>query len=116
MSSNRLLQVNSLIQKEVSEYWERELEFPPNTLVSVTRVDTTGPLDKAFVYISIWPADQDIQKQVLEYLNKNIYQTQKHLDKRLSMRRVPKLILEIDEQALSRREVEDVLDSLPDVE
>jgi len=116
MSQQRLLKVNSLIQKEISQYWEKELEFPPNVLVSVTRVETTKPLDKAFVYISIWPADNDQQDKIMNYLQKNVYQTQKYLDKRLSMRRVPKIVFEIDQQAISRREVEDVLDSLPNIE
>ena len=113
MSLTRVLQVNSLIQKEISEYWERELEFPKNTIVSVTRVETTSSLDKAFVYISVWP--QENQEEMMEYLSKNIYHTQQHLNKRLHMRRVPLLILEVDEQSLSRNEVEDVLDALPDL-
>ncbi len=113
MESTRLLKVNSLIQKEVSEFWEKELEFPKNTIASVARVETTGPMDKAFIYISVWP--QENQEEVMEILKKNIYRTQKYLDKRLHMRRVPFLVLEVDEQSLSRNEVEDVLDALPDL-
>ena len=113
MDSKRLLQVNSLLQQELSEYWEKELELPKDTIMSVSRVETTGPLDKAFVYISVWP--QDKQDVVMGILKKEIYHTQKYLDKRLHMRRVPFLVLEIDEQAISRREVEDVLDSLSEV-
>ena len=91
-------------------YWEREIELPKSTLLTVARVEATGPLDKAYVYISIWPEDK--QEEVMEVLQKNIYATQKYIDKRLSMRRVPQLVLEVDEQSASRREVEDVLDSL----
>ncbi len=113
MESKRILQVNSLIQKELSEYWERELELPLNTIMSVSRVEVTASLDKAFIYISVWP--QNKQEVVMEMLKHEIYHTQKHLDKRLHMRRVPMLVLEVDEQSLSRNEVEDVLDSLPDL-
>ncbi|MGB0756842.1 MAG: ribosome-binding factor A [Patescibacteria group bacterium] len=110
MTSTRQKQVNSLLQEELSMYWEREVELPKNTLLTVARVEATGPLDKAYVYVSIWPEDK--QKEVMEVLKKQIYSTQKYIDKRLSMRRVPQIILEVDEQSASRREVEDVLDSL----
>lgn len=112
MSSKRQLQVNSLLQQELSEYWEREVEVPQGTLLSVARIEVVSSFDTAFVYISVWP--QERQEEVMESLQKDIYTTQKYIDKKLSMKKVPKLVLRFDEQTISRREVEDVLDSLPE--
>lgn len=110
MSSQRQLQVNSLLQQELSQYWEREFEMPPGSILSVARVEATPALDKAFIYLSIWPEEHE--QTVLKQLKEDIYHTQKYIDKRLHMKRVPKLLLELDEQSASRREVEDVLDAL----
>jgi len=108
--SRRQLQVNSLLQQELSNYWEREVELPKNTILSVARVEVAPSFDQAFVYLSVWPEEREVE--VLAELKDNIYQTQKFIDKRLSMKKVPKLVLRIDEQSLSRRDVEEVLDSL----
>ncbi len=110
--NRRQLQVNSLLQQELSNYWEKEIELPKNTILSVSRVEVTSSFDQAFVYISVWPVEK--QEEILFDLKHNIYQTQKFIDKRLSMRKVPKLVLRVDEQSSSRREVEDILDSLSD--
>lgn len=114
MPSTRQLQVNSLLQQELSMFWEREIELPRDTIVSVARVEATPALDKAFVYVSVWPEDNE--SEVMDKLQKKIYPAQKYLDAKLSMRRVPQIVLEVDEQSASRREVEDILDSLPDLE
>ena len=112
--SRRQAQVNSLLQQELSMYWEREIELPANTILSVARVEVAPSLDVAHVFVSVWPEDK--QAQVVAVLNEDIYQTQKYIDKRLYMKKVPKLDIMVDEQTLARREVEDVLDALQDNE
>lgn len=112
MGNRRQLQVNSLLQQELSNYWEREFELPLNTILSVARVEVSPSFDVAQVYLSVWPEDQ--QAGVISALQKEIYATQKYIDKRLQIKKVPKLVLRIDEQSQSRREVEDVLDELDD--
>lgn len=109
-AGRRQLQVASLLQRELGFYWEKEFELPVNTILSVARVEVAPSFDQAFVYLSVWPEEK--QSEVLEGLVEDIYHTQKFIDKRLAMKKVPKLILKIDEQSASRREVEDVLDSL----
>ena len=112
MSTRRQLQVNSLLQQELSNYWEKECELPINTILSVARVEVAPSFDEAFVYLSVWPEEK--QKEVMEELKEDIYHTQKYINRKLSMKKVPKLVFRIDEQSQSRREVEDVLDKLED--
>lgn len=112
MSSKRQLQVNSLLQRELAQYWEREVEMPQGSILSVSRVEVVPSFDTAFVYIAVWPEDR--QEEVMSMLKEEIYHTQKFIDKKLFMKKVPKLVLRFDEQTYSRREVEDVLDSLKD--
>ncbi len=112
MTNRRQLQVNSLLQQELANYWEREYELPNNTILSVARVEVAPSFDVAHVYVSVWPEENEAE--VMIDLKENIYQLQKYIDKRLSMKKVPKLILKTDHQSESRREVEDVLDSLQD--
>ena len=84
--------------------------MPANTILSVSRVEVAPSFDQAFVYISVWPEDKE--EEILDELKSDIYHTQKFIDKRLSMKKVPKLILRLDEQTSSRREVEDLLDGI----
>lgn len=106
----RQLQVGSLLQRELGNYWERHIDLPKDTILSVARVEVAPSFDQAFVYISVWPEAKE--KEILTELKEGIYQTQKYIDRRLRMKKVPKLVLRSDTQSLSRREVEDILDSL----
>lgn len=99
-----------MLQRELSEYWSKRLELPKGTMVSVSRVEVSPSLERAYVYISIWP--EEGREQVWDILKKNTYRTQKYLDARLFMKFVPKITLAVDKGEIARREVENVLDSL----
>lgn len=86
---NRIQRVDSLIQKELSQIILREVEFSPDILVTLTRVETTPNLAETKVFMSVLPEGKI--ELVLKILNKNIYNLQKKLNKRLRMRPIPKI-------------------------
>jgi ribosome-binding factor A len=94
MSSFRLQKVNSLLRKEISQIFLREMDFGDN-FISITDVQSTGNLSQAKVLISVLPEENE--KKVLSVLKKNIYNIQKQINKKLNMKPVPKIHFEIDE-------------------
>ena len=87
--NHRIEKVNSLLKKEVSEILAREVDFPPGFLVTVMEVDASHDLCYAKVLVSIMP--QAKEGKALEYIEKNLYQIQGRLNKRLVMKTVPRL-------------------------
>lgn len=108
--SKRIEKVNSLIQEEVSSILLREIEFPKNVLVTITRVETIVNLSESKVYISTIP-DKSID-EVFEILNRNIYDIQQCLNKRLNMRPIPKIVFKKEEKTEEADRVEEILEGL----
>jgi len=87
--SKRILRINELIKREINQIILREIEFPANTLVTITRVETNANLAETRVYISCLPETQ-ISK-ALQILKMNIYHIQQLLNQGLSIRIVPRI-------------------------
>jgi ribosome-binding factor A len=105
-----MLQVNELIQQELSAIFLREIEFGTGTLVTITRVDAAADLKTAKVYISILP----VQKYgtVLSIIKKRKPYIQSLLNKKLTMHHVPSLTYEIDAEMHYVDEVDTIINSL----
>lgn len=110
--SQRIDQLNSLVQKEVSDLIHREVEFPIDTIVTVARVRVADDAESAKIWVSVLPFDQ--AEEVLEALKKNISNIQHLLNKRLVMKFVPKLTFVLDSQEEKADTINDVLDRLTD--
>ena len=92
--SHRLEKVNSLLTEEVAKILLEELEFPRGVLVSVTRAEVTPDLREAKIFVSVLPFDK--HPRVLEVLEKNIYLIQQILNKKLTLKPMPKISFKID--------------------
>jgi len=105
MSEKRLNQVNQLIQREIAEILLKEIDFPPDCLVTVTRVKTSVDIAHAKIFLSVLPVSS--AAAVLKILEKKIYHLQQRLNQRLIRRIVPKVMfaLDITEEEASRLEV-----------
>ena len=71
--AKRIPQVNELIQRELSQIVLREIEFPLDVLVTITRVAASQDLEYAKIYISVIPEQKSKDKwcrgnQFLHYL------------------------------------------------
>lgn len=108
--NNRIARINSLIKKELSQIFLREFDVPKDVLVTLTRVETSPDLKFAKVFISVWP--QKLKEKFLANLGKNVFFFQKKLNKKLTMRNVPKIIF-IEEKKLSEAgRIEEILEKL----
>ncbi len=108
--SNRIPRANALIKKELSKILWREVDFPSGVLATVTRVETLLNLSEAKIYISVIPESKT--EEVFRILNKEIYNLQQQLNKRLKMRPVPKIGLKKEEKAKEAARIEEVLEQL----
>ena len=106
--AKRIEQVNQLIKKELSQIILREIEFPDNVLVTLTRVDTSSNLTEAKVFLSAIP-DNRI-KEIMDILNKNIYAIQQSLNKRLIMRPMPRIIFREEKEVREAGRIEEILE------
>jgi len=88
--TKRIAQINGLIREELSKILLKGEGIDRQTLMTITRVETTQDLVETKVYISIFPDERFTE--AMDFLRKNIYHIQQDLNKRLCMKRVPKII------------------------
>ena len=91
MASNRIGRINDEIQRELSEQLRRlkDPRVSQTGMVSVTRVDTTGDLRYARVYISV--LDKSQEKDVLKGLKSAAGFLRRELGRTLQLRYTPEL-------------------------
>jgi len=106
----RILRVNQLIKKELSQMLSKEIDFPKNVLVTLTRVETSPDLAQAKVYISVIPEKEE--ENVFNVLKKHISSLQKKLNKKLSMKFVPKIIFVEEKTTKEAGRIEELLEEI----
>lgn len=110
MAVNRIQRINALIQEELGKIIVKEVEFPPNTLATITGVKTSVDLANTSVYISVIPEAGG--KRVVEILNKIVYGLQQILNKKLKMRPVPKIRFIEEKNAGQAARIEELLEEV----
>lgn len=86
--SRRQRQINSFLQKKISEIISSGKFFGINGLVTVSHVETTPDLREAKVWISVFNQEAS---EVLKILKEEIYDIQGQLYKEATMRIMPKV-------------------------
>ena len=110
MPSNRIGRINEEIQRELAELI-RQLKDPRvQTLISITRVDTTPDLRYAKVYISV--LDEARSKDAMRGLRSASGWLRRELGSRLQLRYTPELVLEEDDSLKSGAHMYDLLSKL----
>ena len=112
MDKNRIPQINELIKQELGNVVFKEIEFPKDTLVTVTRVQTSSNLIQAKVYVSVMPESQT--PKVLQTLNDQIFELQQTINKRLEMRPIPKIKFVEEKETRKAEEIEKLLEEIKD--
>ncbi len=107
--SQRILRINQLLRQEISQSLLREIDFT-NVLVTVTEVETSPDLRQAKVKISVMPTEKS--EQVLKILERNIYRLQQILNKKLTMKTVPKIRFVIDQIEVKAQRIEEILEKM----
>lgn len=108
--SKRIQQVNALIKRELGQILLKEVEFSPDILVTVTRVETSPNLIESNIWVSVLP--EKGLKRSLEILNKNIYILQQKLNQRLRMRPIPRIKFLEERKTKEAGQVEEILEKL----
>lgn len=108
--SQRIQQLNSLVQHEVAELLLRHMEWPNGALVTVSKVSVAEDAESAKVWLSVLPATK--AEDVLRMVNGRIREIQTLLNKKLVMKFVPKLTFVIDRSEEKAETIESILDRL----
>lgn len=108
--ANRIPQVNQLLKKELSKIILKEMEFPRNVLVTLTKVESIPNLQEARAYISVLPEKEG--PKIIDILNKRIYHLQQILNKRLKMRPAPRIIFLPEKETVEAGKIEEILERL----
>lgn len=87
-----------------------EIEFPKGCLATITRIETSKDLRHARVWISIMPAYY--AKKVLDKLSSNAGHLQFLLNKRLSLKPLPRLSFALDKTEEKATEIDRLLDRI----
>jgi len=111
---SRIQRVNQLIKKELSQILLREVELPPEVLITVTRVESSVDLNQAKVYIGCLP-EEKISK-VFRILNRQVYELQQKLNQRLRMRPIPRIKFIEEKETKEAGRVEEILEELKEGE
>ena len=111
MASNRKGRINEELQRELSTLI-RALKDPrvQQSMVSVTKVEATGDLSYAKVYISV--LDKDKSKETLKGLRSAGGFLRREIGSRLQLRYTPELVFEEDDSIAYGAKMFDLLRSL----
>ncbi|MDA1337375.1 MAG: ribosome-binding factor A [bacterium] len=108
--TERILKVNELLRKEMGGILLREFTTPENVIVTVTRADTSPNLQQAKIYISVMPEERGAE--ILKLLERDVYDMQQVLNKRLNMRPVPRIEWFLEEKKREAQTIEEILDKI----
>ena len=100
--------MENIIQKEVSEIIQFELKNPQIGFVTITDVDVTSDMSYAKIFVSF--LGQDARKEAgLKALNQSKGFIRSELAKRLTIRKTPELIFQLDNSLEKGNKIEKIL-------
>jgi len=106
----RIEMINELIRKKLSEIILKEIEFPQNSLVTITKTLTSPDLKNSKIFITVLP--EKFRGTILEILKKNSQNLSKKLQKQMTTKFTPNLIFQIDKQEIFATKVDKLLDEI----
>jgi len=111
-SSRRIKKINELIKRELGKIILKEIGFPKNILVTLTRIQTSKDLSECKVFVSVFPEKET--ENVLKILDKEIYTIQQVLNARLFMRPIPKIRFLQDKELKKAQKIDKLLNEIED--
>ncbi|MBU8902381.1 MAG: 30S ribosome-binding factor RbfA [Victivallales bacterium] len=113
--SNRIVRVNELLKRELSNLINLKNIAPTNSiLVSVTEVKTTSDLRKALVFISVFGGDDEIEKEVIQALRKKRVELQHDISLVITLKFTPVLRFELDKRLAAGDRIFELLGDVND--
>lgn len=108
--SERIAKINRLLKKEISNILLKGEGFDRKTLITITRVETTIDLVETKVFVSVMPEGKS--KEIMDFLKKNVYYIQQKLNKKLSIKRVPKIIFCTEAKVAQAGRIEEIIEKI----
>lgn len=105
--SDRIPKINELIKKHLGEIITRELSLKPGVFVTISKVDTTPDLRYTRIFVSIYPEKET--GYASKTLQKEINRIQGALNKKLSLKPLPKIEFKVDTTESRADEIEKLL-------
>ncbi|HCH09539.1 MAG TPA: 30S ribosome-binding factor RbfA [Dehalococcoidia bacterium] len=110
--NRRIERINSQLRSEISKMILTDIKDPRiSGVVSITRVETTGDMSYARVFVSVYGSDTD-KRNTLKAMSSARGFIQNELLHRLAIRRPPSLSFRLDETIEQGNEILELLDSL----
>jgi ribosome-binding factor A len=109
--SERILRVNSEIQKAISYIIANELKNPIiKGLITVTKVDTTADLDQCKVYLSIF--EESTREDVFNAIKHSAGFIRRELARAVDLRKVPFLTFYLDTSYDYGQKIEETINKI----
>ena len=108
--NNRIVKINELIKKHTNDIILKDLSLKDGVFITIAKVDTTPDLRYTRVFVSIFP-EKEIS-YAMKTLEKEIFQIQGILNKKLSMRPLPKIEFRLDLTESKADEIEQLLKNI----
>lgn len=108
--SKRIQRINQLLKEEISKILLREVDFPQNTLVTVTNVETSPDLRQAKIFISCIPENQKVK--AMRTLDKSLSLIQRRIGEILSIKITPKIKFIEEKEIQGAARVEELLEEI----
>jgi|WetSurMetagenome_2_1015567.scaffolds.fasta_scaffold728648_2 ribosome-binding factor A len=108
--SKRLERINELIKEEISRLILEEIEFSPDVLVTVTRVDTASDLLDTNVFVSVLPDNERYGSVV--FLRRKTGLLQHKMNGILKMKPLPRLHFLEEKETSKAGRIEEILAQL----
>ena len=110
MASNRIGRINEEIQRELSDLIRALKDPRVQTMLSITRVDTTSDLRYAKVHISV--LEESRENEAMKGLRSAGGWLRRELGQKLQLRYTPELVFELDDSLKYGAHMYDLLSRL----
>ncbi len=103
----RIERINELIKKHTNDIILKNLSLKDGVFITIAKVDTTPDLRYTRVFVSIFP-EKEIS-YAMKTLEKEVFQIQGKLNKKLHMRPLPKIEFRLDLTESQADKIEKIL-------
>lgn len=107
---SRIDRINELIKETLARIILEEAEIPSGVFVTIAKVDTSRDLRYTRVFVSVFPEKRF--GQAMGLLDKKIYLIQGSLNRKLSLKPLPKIEFVADKTEVEADKIERILKSV----
>ena len=108
MSQLRIEKVQELMKQEISQIILQELKDPRIGFVTVTKVEMTGDLREAKIFVSIMGKDDALQ-DTLQGLKSSLGFIRREIGRRIRLRFTPEISFALDNSLAYRSHIQELL-------